>query len=47
MLQLRANRALFFHYGPGYTQQALEAAHAIGIELYQLNVEERLFSRLI
>ncbi len=39
-------RALFFHYGPGYTPDAIEAARSTGVELYQLDVDKRRFKRI-
>jgi hypothetical protein len=40
------SRALFFHYGPGYTPAAIEAARSTGVELYQLDVDRRRFKRI-
>jgi hypothetical protein len=43
----RKSRALFFHYGPGYTPDAIEAAKSTKVELYQLNVNKRRFKRIV
>ena len=40
------NRALFFHYGPGYTPDAITTAQNTGVELYDLDVETRRFNRI-
>ena len=40
------SRALFFHYGPGYTPAAIEVARSTGVELYQLDVDRRRFKRI-
>jgi len=40
-LQHRRRIALFFHYGPGYTDQAIEAARKTRVRLYQLDVKSR------
>lgn len=39
--QQRRRIALFFHYGPGYTDQAIEAARKTRVRLYQLDVESK------
>ena len=45
-VQRKKKRALFFHYGPGYTPDAIEAARSTGVELYQLDVDKRRFKRI-
>ena len=40
------DRALFFHYGPGYTAAAIDAAVNTKVELYQLDVESQRFVRI-
>ncbi len=40
------DRALFFHYGPGYTAAAIDAAVNTKLELYQLDVESQRFVRI-
>ena len=45
-VERKKKRALFFHYGPGYTPDAIEAARNTGVELYQLNVETLRFKRI-
>jgi hypothetical protein len=40
-LQHRRRIALFFHYGPGYTDQAIEAAMKTRVRLYQLDVKSK------
>jgi len=45
-VERKKKRALFFHYGPGYTPDAIEAARGTGVELYQLDVETRRFKRI-
>ena len=41
------DRALFFHYGPGYTAAAIDAAVNTKVELYQLDVESQRFVRVV
>ena len=45
-IERKKKRALFFHYGPGYTPDAIEAARKTGVELYQLDVDKRRFKRI-
>jgi hypothetical protein len=45
-VQYGKRRALFFHYGPGYTPDAISTALSTGIELYQLDVDSRRFERV-
>ncbi len=45
-IERNKSRALFFHYGPGYTPDAIQAARNTGVELYQLNVETLRFKRI-
>ena len=45
-VERKKKRALFFHYGPGYTPDAIEAARSTGVELYQLDVDKRRFKRI-
>ena len=45
-IERKKKRALFFHYGPGYTPDAIEAARSTGVELYQLDVDKRRFKRI-
>jgi hypothetical protein len=45
-VERKKKRALFFHYGPGYTPDAIEAARSTGVELYQLDVETLRFKRI-
>ena len=45
-VERKRKRALFFHYGPGYTPDAIEAARKTRVELYQLDVETRRFKRI-
>ena len=40
-LQHRRRISLFFHYGPGYTDQAIEAARKTRVRLYQLDVKSK------
>ena len=40
------DRALFFHYGPGYTPAAIDTAINTKVELYQLDVESQRFMRV-
>lgn len=39
--QHRRRIAVFFHYGPGYSDQAIEAARMTRVRLYQLDVGSR------
>ena len=41
------DRALFFHYGPGYTAAAIDTAVNTKVELYQLDVESQRFVRVV
>lgn len=43
MVEHGKNQALFFHYGPGYTPDAISAARSTGVVLYQLNVDSQRF----
>jgi len=45
-IERKKKRALFFHYGPGYTPDAIAAARKTGVELYQLDVDKRRFKRI-
>jgi hypothetical protein len=45
-LEWRKKRALFFHYGPGYTPDAIEAANKTRVELYNLDVDTRRFKKI-
>ncbi len=45
-IERKKKRALFFHYGPGYTPDAIAAARSTGVELYQLDVDKRRFKRI-
>lgn len=45
-VQFGKKLALFFHYGPGYSDQAIAAAKKTRVALYQLNVQSRSFDRI-
>ena len=41
----KPNRA-FFHYGPGYSDNAIQAAQALGIELWDLDPKQKKYRRV-
>ena len=43
----RKDKKAFFHYGPGYTTAAIEEARATGVELWQYDVDEQTFRRVL
>lgn len=45
-LEKKAKHALFFHYGPGYSKDAIEAAKATGVRLFQLNAGNSTMSEI-
>lgn len=45
-LEKRAQHALFFHYGPGYSKDAIEAAKATGVRLFNLNAGNSTMSEI-
>lgn len=46
-LQAKKNKKVFFHYGPGYTQAAVEAARATGVELWEFDPDAQTFRRIL
>jgi len=36
----------FFHYGPGYTPQAIEAARSLGVQLWEMDVDRNTFRKV-
>lgn len=42
----KAQHALFFHYGPGYSKDAIEAAKHTGVRLFQLNAANSTMSEI-
>lgn len=45
-LERKANDALFFAYGPGYTDDAISAAKATGVQLYLLDAHTQSMKRI-
>ena len=37
--------AYFFHYGPGYTDDAINVGHRLGVKLYEFDAQRRVFRR--
>ena len=44
--QARKQRKVFFHYGPGYTPAAIEAARSLGVQLWEMDVDQRTFRKV-
>ena len=36
----------FFHYGPGYTEAAIEAARSLGVQLWEMDVDRNTFRKV-
>lgn len=36
----------FFHYGPGYTPAAIEAARSLGVQLWEMDVDQHTFRKV-
>lgn len=43
----KKNKKAFFHYGPGYTPAAVEAARKTGVELWQFDPDAQTFRRIL
>ena len=44
--QARKQRKVFFHYGPGYTPAAIEAARSLGVQLWEMDVDQHTFRKV-
>ena len=45
-VQMKKNKALFFTYGPGYTEESVKLAEQTKVLLYQLDVDRRTFRQV-
>jgi hypothetical protein len=44
-LEHEKQEAYFFHYGPGYTDDAINVGHKLGAKLYEFDAQRRVFCR--
>ena len=44
--QARKRQKVFFHYGPGCTPAAIEAARSLGVELWEMDVDQHTFRKV-